>query len=419
MARSGGHEQRPDVAIVGAGIAGAALAALLARGGLEVLLLEREPRFRDRVRGEFLAPWGVAEAMEADLFEPLTTTPGAAVLTRYVPYDEIYRPAEAELRAVDLSGVLPDVPGALALGHPEACEALARAALAAGASVLRPLSTVRVADAGGRELRVRREGSERTVRARLVVGADGRGSSVRKAVGIRLDETAATAFGVGLLVEGLARWPAGTGAIGTEGNRHYAVFPRAGGRARLYLFCGLHERTHLSGPGAAQRFLEGFRLRCLPGAQDIAASRPIGPCAGFPMNDSWTDPPFAEGVVLVGDAAGASNPVVGQGLSVALRDATVLAGLLLGSARWEDALREYGLERNERMRRLRLTARLVGTPRCTFGPAGRRLRRAISDRFHADAESRRPALAALIGPHRLPADAFDPMEVEGVLSVAP
>lgn len=51
-----------DVAIVGAGIAGGALATRLARDGKSVLLLERTLVHIDRIRGEFLAPLGVSEA---------------------------------------------------------------------------------------------------------------------------------------------------------------------------------------------------------------------------------------------------------------------------------------------------------------------------------------------------------------------
>ena len=49
----------PDVVVVGAGIAGASIAAVLARGGVEVLLLERQRGYRYRVRGEYMATWGV------------------------------------------------------------------------------------------------------------------------------------------------------------------------------------------------------------------------------------------------------------------------------------------------------------------------------------------------------------------------
>jgi flavin-dependent dehydrogenase len=41
-----------DVIIVGGGIAGSTLGGVLARSGLGVLVLEKEERFRDQVRGE-------------------------------------------------------------------------------------------------------------------------------------------------------------------------------------------------------------------------------------------------------------------------------------------------------------------------------------------------------------------------------
>jgi len=49
-----------DVIIVGGGLAGSALAGVLAQSGLGVLLVEREARFRDRIRGEVTWPWGWA-----------------------------------------------------------------------------------------------------------------------------------------------------------------------------------------------------------------------------------------------------------------------------------------------------------------------------------------------------------------------
>ena len=48
-----------EVVIIGAGIAGGALGTALARRGMSVLLLEKTLVHQDRVRGEYLAPWGV------------------------------------------------------------------------------------------------------------------------------------------------------------------------------------------------------------------------------------------------------------------------------------------------------------------------------------------------------------------------
>src|SRR6266404_6153610 len=127
-----------DVVVVGGGIAGSATATVLARAGLPVLVLERATEYRDRVRGEWLSPWGVVEAQRLGLYDTLVAAGG-----HHVPrfgWDETVDPAQAEAEALDLAGLLPGVPGPLCLGHPTACAALADAAVAAGATVLRGVS---------------------------------------------------------------------------------------------------------------------------------------------------------------------------------------------------------------------------------------------------------------------------------------
>ncbi len=82
------------------------------------------------------------------------------------------------------------------------------------------------------------------------------------------------------------------------------------------------------------------------------------------MHDSWCDTPVAEGVALVSDAGGCSDPQLGQGLSVAMRDVRVVSELLLTGRDWSvAALTPYTDERFERMRRLRWVKDLVTTLR--------------------------------------------------------
>ena len=53
-----------DIITIGGGIAASSLAKAMAERGAKVLVLERETKFKDRVRGEAIVSWGMAEANE-------------------------------------------------------------------------------------------------------------------------------------------------------------------------------------------------------------------------------------------------------------------------------------------------------------------------------------------------------------------
>ena len=130
-----------------------------------------------------------------------------------------------------------------------------------------------------------------------------------------------------------------------------------------------------AGPDAVARFLAaGRNPGCYPLSGLVAAGSPAGPCATYPGDDTWTDTPFADRVVLVGDAAGHNDPIVGQGLSISMRDARIVRDLILAAPPPADfAL--YGRERSDRMRTLRLIADVVSV---TYAEdAGNRLARRL------------------------------------------
>ena len=165
-----------DVVVVGGGIAGSALATALARGGLDVVLLERQTAYRDKVRGEVFLPWGAAEVMRLGLEAELLAA-GGGYTTRVARYEEWLDPAEAEAHAISLDQLLPGVPGALNVGHPDACEALTQAAQAAGAKVVRGVGEVRVAGGSPAILDYELGDIDHEVQCQMIVGADGRRST--------------------------------------------------------------------------------------------------------------------------------------------------------------------------------------------------------------------------------------------------
>jgi 2-polyprenyl-6-methoxyphenol hydroxylase-like FAD-dependent oxidoreductase len=406
----------PDVVIVGGGIGGGALAKCLGEAGVTVLVLERTQVYADVVRGEWIAPWGITETRAIGVY-PLYLANGGHHVTRHVTYDEDVHPRLAEAAAFDLTTLLPDNPGPLCIGHPKMCNLLNEAATAAGAVILRGVTNTLVVPGEPPSVTFTHEGQTHTLRPRLVVGADGRHGKTAEQIGAVLQQDEPHHRFSGLLVDGVPDWREDTQFISTEGDVNVLAFPQGSGRVRLYLGFALEQKTRLAGPQGPQRFLEAFRLKSVPGSEAIAAGRPIGPCLVYPNNDTWIDTPYAQGVLLIGDAAGRNDPITGQGLSITHRDVRIVRDLLLGEARWTpETFASYGAERKERMRRLRIAARISAVVEAEFTDAARSRRQRVAAKRRAMAPESFATLTPFVGPDTLPADCYSDEAVAALLA---
>ncbi len=97
----------------------------------------------------------------------------------------------------------------------------------------------------------------------------------------------------------------------------------------------------------------------LPESSAWSEAEIAGPLGTFPCGDSWVDSPVVDGFALIGDAGGYNNLLIGQGLSLALRDARMLGELITGNDDWTvESLDEYATERTQRLATQRFTAHL-------------------------------------------------------------
>ena len=145
------------------------------------------------------------------------------------------------------------------------------------------------------------------------------------------------------------------------------------------------------------------------GPTQVAAGTRAGPCATYPGDDTWTATPYAEGVVLVGDSAGHNDPIIGEGLSIAMRDARIVRDLVLNGARSPAAFAPYGEERFARMERLRFGADVIAVSQAEDADNRPARREYVLERMATMDAEVFPVLAGLFaGPETVPQVALDP-----------
>jgi 2-polyprenyl-6-methoxyphenol hydroxylase-like FAD-dependent oxidoreductase len=346
-----------DLIIVGGGIAGSALAIALAPSGARILILEKEVEFRDRIRGEVVMPWGSLEAKRLGIYELLLST--CAIEAGYYTR---FRSGEPAIR--DLCATTPQGTCCLTFPHPDMQTILLKHAQSLGVEVRRGTT---VADARpGRPPVVMLDGEPNGISARLVVLADGRESRLRSRLGFQVQRDPEQLITAGMILEGpvdccetLKGKPAnGAKTINLfydpQGSRMVIAMRIAPQRNRLYLIYHRDVLRRLSGRGSVDEMLRQLQAAGAP-AQWFGNARQSGPFASFDGSHRWVDNPYEDGVVLIGDAAAASDPAWGRGLSRTLRDVRLLRDRLQQSSDWREAAKAYAKDHDEfygRMRQL-------------------------------------------------------------------
>ncbi|HUF54807.1 MAG TPA: NAD(P)/FAD-dependent oxidoreductase [Dehalococcoidia bacterium] len=324
-----------DIITVGGGIAGASLARAMAARGCRVLVLESSTEFKDRVRGEFICPWGVMEARELGVYDAIMAAGGREA--RFLQVQAGPAPLPPRNLIEDIGEA------AVNIYHPAMQEAVLVAAAAAGAEVRRGARVTGVSPGETPSVAVDGE----TASARLVVGTDGRNSSVRSWADFEAEEDEPQQWLAGVLVDGMTIDPdVSIIAFNFALGQISLLSPQGSGRARAYFGARTATGTKLTGDAHFARFVDES-VRTGISAASYEGATQAGPLATFDGYDSWVPHPYKDGVALIGDAAATSDQTWGQGVSIALSHARLLRDALLSDDDWTAAGNAYAAYANE------------------------------------------------------------------------
>lgn len=350
--------EHAEVIIVGAGPAGAVTALLLARAGVDVLLLDRAAFPRPKPCGDCLSSGATAILRRLDLLDLVLAGPHARVRGwRIVAPDG--NSFEAGFNAVNDRAADPVLDGcALTIERAVLDAVLVEAAVTAGARFEQQTVVDLIRDTNGAAAGVVTRTGSRF--ARITVGADGLRSIVAKRLGTRSSGSlhklsltfhvaVADAGPVGEMHVGDGIC-AGVAPVGISGRCNLTIVADSTrfGRAVAGDACAFVQRAIESLPLLRHR-VPAASLR-QPALASGPFDRPVRRVA-------------FDGAVLVGDAAGYYDPFTGQGVYQALASAELLAPVIESSLRAEvvtaGAFRDYAAGRAALMRGPRAVQRGV------------------------------------------------------------
>lgn len=340
-----------DAVIVGARVAGGVLAALLGDAGYRVLLVDRARFPSGTLSTHFFRGGGLVAVLERLGVLPEVLALGSPPLVRQYNY---------------LDGAeQPKINPAQNPGHVGYCLSVRREALdflllrrACQSSSVELLELTRVRELNWEDGRVvganlTTPDGERTVRARIVIGADGRHSFVAGAVNAPAQDESPPARAIYYCY--VRNFCAPVGVLdGPEFSRLRDeiayVFPSDESFSCIALSVNLPTFAWMR-TAAEERFRE--RLAQHRGiASRFAAAQRTGRLLGCGPEPNHVRVPYGRGWALVGDAGMHSDPWAGMGMDMAGVHATYLAQALIqwfeGSLSEAEALASYQRQRDER-----------------------------------------------------------------------
>lgn len=331
-----------DVAVIGAGPSGSCAAALLARDGFDVALIDRSFFPRDKVCGESVSPGARAVLHELGM---------DAVIDGAMSLDgmRVGAPSGTTFTGRYSSG------RGFTLLRSELDAALLRTAQESSATFMPGCEVVAAAmdqDGARLQLRPSRTTTARdTLDARFIVIADGRDSFVARQLGLMSYETAHARFAIRLHLEGVSDLGR-CGEMYVGNARYCGIAPLSETRANVSLVVD----AHVLGDGVrANGSLEAFALQAVgefPLLRDrVRNARPFGRTKAIGPLRLRPHARTLGRAFVAGDAGGFVDPFTGEGVTVALKTGRSAAQALSRVLRRTQSLGDASAEHERFWRR--------------------------------------------------------------------
>jgi menaquinone-9 beta-reductase len=254
-------------------------------------------------------------------------------------------------------------------------EVLISLAQEAGAEVWRGARVIQVIPGDPPSIIIQHDNTLHTLSSRLLIGADGRNSKMRRWGAFEVNHAPEHLFIAGVLLTGI---PAETTTLHTflsdDAGCAVQFFHLSKGRYRCYFISGDRvSHPKISGKARLPN-LYRYLSQCHVPADWIEKLRIIGPLASFEGAPSWVSHAFRNGVVLIGDAAAAADPCFGCGQSLALRDVRRLSNLLLDNDEWYAAADQFAREHDRDFQAVHKLETWAAQAWYTIGPETRHIR---------------------------------------------
>jgi FAD-dependent urate hydroxylase len=362
--------------VIGGGVAGPATAMALQKAGIEPVVYEAHPTGADGI-GTFLT----VASNGVDALRVLGADAPALAAGFATPHITLRSGTGKRLGETRTGRTLPDGTTSQTLKRADLYRALHELALARGIRIEHGKRLVEAHDTGGAVRAVFGDGSE--AHGDVLIGADGVHSTVRRII----DPTAPAPTYAGLLTTGGytrdLRVDSPPGAyemiFGKRAFFGYATAPDG----EVWWFANVPRRDEpardelraMTGAEWRGRLLELYAGDAGPAVELIEATPQIAalsPIHSIPHLPTWHD----GRMIVVGDAAHAPSPTSGQGASLSIEDALVLARALRDLPGHEAAFAHFEAVRRPRVERIIRWAARINNSKAA-GPVASVLRDAM------------------------------------------